>query len=230
MNMRTVTLVMLLLVTVPAVACSPKGFDHIEHGENALIAKVGYVVGERYPSYERRVLDGEDPDSQEAWQERLLRIAVIDNLRGDDVDFLEAPAACGDPFPELFERVIVVQGRDGYLRVFPAERSEQALRRAVRGEAATASSDNGELDGQRETICIRFRLPVPPTSGLYLSVLNAIDAIRALPGVHAAVRTSRIDPSGEIKIFRKVGYGVDGFAEAIEQFGLEYDRVDIEGE
>jgi hypothetical protein len=225
-------LLLFLAVAGSALACSPMWFDRVEHGENALIAKVGYVVGERYPSYERRVLAGEDPRSQEAWQERLLRVAVIDNLRGDDAKFVEVPTACGAPFPELFERVTVVQGRDGYLRVFPAQRTEQKLRQAISGETATAidSGENGEPGGFGEAISIRLRPPHPRPQDLLLMTYNAIDALKQLPGVHAVVRSKPDDPWPWLQVFRMNGYGVDGFEEALKKVGLDYYLTHAESE
>ena len=122
----------LALSASTAFACSPLPFDPIEHAADADMLIVGYVAGERYPIYEERVLAGGDPKMVEVWGERLLRILVVDSLRGGAGKVVEAPAPCGGPSPAAFERVVVSKGADGYTRVFDAEPHEKQARAAVR--------------------------------------------------------------------------------------------------
>jgi len=116
------------LFSTQSVACDPKPFDPIDHGRDASLAVVGYVVGERYPDFERSVSGGESPPSLTIWGERLVRVAIVDALKGSPSSIIEAPVACAAPFPVMFERVVVVQGLDEYLRVFSASETESELR------------------------------------------------------------------------------------------------------
>jgi len=117
-----------------SVACDPKSFDPIDHGRDASLAVVGYVVGERFPAFEASVSGGENPPSLTVWGERLVRVAIVDTLKGNPSSIIEAPVACAAPFPEMFERVVVVQGLDEYLRVFSADYAEAELRAGIAGK------------------------------------------------------------------------------------------------
>jgi len=121
------------LIWAESTACDPKPFDPIDHGRDANLAVVGYVVGERFPAFEASVSGGENPPSPTVWGERLVRVAIVDTLKGNPGSIVEAPVACASPFPEMFERVVVVQGLDEYLRVFPADYAEADLRVSIAG-------------------------------------------------------------------------------------------------
>ena len=122
------------LFSGPVMACSAPMFDEAEHGRNALLAVVGYVVGDHYPSYEKRVLAGEDPEILEMPEERVLRVVVTENLVGNSPRLLEVTAPCGMGLPEALERVVVVKNAHGYLQVFPARFAEPQLRNLLRGK------------------------------------------------------------------------------------------------
>lgn len=117
-----------------ARACERKPFDPIADGRDATLALVGYVVGERRLEFEPRISKGEGPPSLLSHGSRLVQVGVVDVLRGEAGKVIEAPAPCDWKFPELFERVTVVRGVDGYIRVFWEADVESELRAALTAE------------------------------------------------------------------------------------------------
>jgi hypothetical protein len=120
---KTMVVASLSLASCVASACSPKSFDPANDAALAEFLVVGWVTGDRHPSFEKQVLAGkENPQASSMW-ERHLRIAVAETLRGTTADIIEVLAPCGAPFPRAYERVLVTKGADGFTRGFLRERT-----------------------------------------------------------------------------------------------------------
>jgi hypothetical protein len=127
---RAIASLLLALGMPYAYACEPEFFFPPRHGKTDL-ALVGYVTGVRYPDFEAQVLAGEpEPGAQE----RLLRIAPHEVLRGTPQSAIEVRAPCDWPRPKLLERVVVIRATEGHLLVFSAEHTEAKVREALRNE------------------------------------------------------------------------------------------------
>ena len=133
--MRSLLAFGLILFSASALACEISSFSPDEQLADAQFVGLGIVTGERYPSYEARILAGEGPNTFEIPEERLVRVALTENLRGDaDKAPLEASVGCGMPIPGISDKVVYGRDKTGAAWVFPAEFAEGKLRRALAAE------------------------------------------------------------------------------------------------
>jgi hypothetical protein len=120
----------LFLVATDAYACSPP-IPIPEQHARAESVQLGYVVGERWPDEERRLLAGDTK-----WHmsnHRLVRVVFVEALKGKLSLPREVLVPCAMPVPELHQRAFVVSSQ-GLDFLVPADYPdyEQSLRAALK--------------------------------------------------------------------------------------------------
>ncbi len=91
------------------------------------IVVVGYVAGERFPNYEKRVIEGADPELIEVPEYRQVLVVVKERKSGTSADAIWVSGGCDITSPRVFERVVLVRAPNSKYQLLFGEDLEDML-------------------------------------------------------------------------------------------------------